>query len=78
MAIIEGTHQNRWVLSSSPIATVLAQISGVMVIWDDWETRRRYRAELKRLFRVGPHMIDDIGLTLEEAYREIAKPRWRV
>jgi len=42
-----------------------------------WRRRRRYRAELARLLKVGPHMIDDIGLGLEEARREAAKPFWR-
>jgi uncharacterized protein YjiS (DUF1127 family) len=26
--------------------------------------------------RIGPHMIADIGLTLEEAQREATKPFW--
>lgn len=42
-----------------------------------WRKRRGYRRDLQRLLRVGPHMLADIGLTLEEARREIVKPFWR-
>ena len=42
----------------------------------EWQKRRRYREDLKRLLRVGPYMIADIGLTHEEAQKEIAKPFW--
>ena len=43
------------------------------------ELRRRheYRADLKRLLIVGPHMLDDIGLGREEAIRESRKPIWK-
>lgn len=78
MAVVEDTDQNRLALSSSPITIPSTQVSGARVIWNEWQTRRMYRRELKRLLRVGPHMIDDIGLTLEETCREIAKPLWRV
>jgi uncharacterized protein YjiS (DUF1127 family) len=43
----------------------------------EWKVRRRYRRDLKRLLRVGPHMIADIGLTPEAAHQEIEKPIWR-
>jgi uncharacterized protein YjiS (DUF1127 family) len=39
--------------------------------------RACYRQELRRLLELGPHLIDDIGLTLEEARSEAAKPLWR-
>ena len=42
----------------------------------DWRARRHYRQDLRRLLLIGPHMIADIGLTLEEAQREAAKPFW--
>ena len=47
------------------------EIVGVFVF------RRRYRAELRRLLRVGSHMIDDIGLDLKEAVAESRKPFWQ-
>lgn len=42
-----------------------------------WQARRRYRADLNRLLQVGPHMIADIGLTLQEAIDEAEKPFWK-
>ena len=39
--------------------------------------RHRYRRDLRRLLRVGPHMIDDIGLTRPKALHEAEKPFWR-
>jgi uncharacterized protein YjiS (DUF1127 family) len=27
--------------------------------------------------KIGPHMIDDVGLTLEQVRQEIAKPFWQ-
>jgi uncharacterized protein YjiS (DUF1127 family) len=42
-----------------------------------WRERRQYRQELRRLMKVGPHMIADIGLKLEDARRETAKPFWQ-
>jgi uncharacterized protein YjiS (DUF1127 family) len=44
----------------------------------EWLARRHYRRGLARLMRVGPHMIDDVGLTLEQVRQEIAKPFWQV
>jgi uncharacterized protein YjiS (DUF1127 family) len=42
-----------------------------------WRRRSRYRRELARLRRSGPHLIEDIGLLREHADREAAKPFWR-
>ncbi len=42
-----------------------------------WRRRSRYRRELARLMRSGPHLIDDIGLLRAHAEREVAKPFWR-
>ena len=46
-------------------------------LFDVWRTRSHYRAELRRLIAVAPHMIADIGLTVEEAQDEIARAFWR-
>jgi uncharacterized protein YjiS (DUF1127 family) len=43
----------------------------------DWRRRRAYRRDLKRLLHVGEHMIRDIGLTPDDARRQIDKPFWR-
>jgi uncharacterized protein YjiS (DUF1127 family) len=43
----------------------------------EWLDRRHYRRGLARLMKIGPHMIDDVGLTLEQVRQEIAKPFWQ-
>ena len=45
--------------------------------WQTWSARRQYRAELRRLLRVGPHLIEDLGLPLAAAIAEAHKPFWR-
>jgi uncharacterized protein YjiS (DUF1127 family) len=42
-----------------------------------WRARRHYRCELRRLLGTGQHLIDDLGLTLEQASDEMARPFWR-
>jgi len=42
-----------------------------------WRKRRLYRRELVRLLIVGPYMIGDIGLTLDQALAEADRPFWR-
>ena len=59
------------------------RIVGVAGIGDAWTAihtglaRYRYRRELRRLLRVSPHMIEDIGLSREQARREAKKPFWQ-
>ena len=43
----------------------------------EWRERKLFRREVSRLLSVAPHMIDDIGLTLDEASEEMARPFWR-
>jgi uncharacterized protein YjiS (DUF1127 family) len=50
---------------------------GPVRVFEVWRARRRYRKELRRLLTVGPHMIADIGLTLDEAQNEMVRPFWR-
>jgi len=54
----------RWLRKSAPMTA-------------EWRRRHRYRADLKRLLKVGHYMIDDIGLAYEEALRESGKPFWK-
>jgi uncharacterized protein YjiS (DUF1127 family) len=42
-----------------------------------WRRQYRFRADLRRLLKVGAYMIEDIGLSHEEALRESAKPFWK-
>jgi uncharacterized protein YjiS (DUF1127 family) len=59
---------------SSRLAWVVAEVRAVFRVW---RQRSRYRRELARLRRSGPHLIDDIGLSQAEAEREAATPFWR-
>jgi uncharacterized protein YjiS (DUF1127 family) len=43
----------------------------------EWRRRRQYRADLRRLLKVGPYMLADIGVGQEDALRESATPFWR-
>jgi uncharacterized protein YjiS (DUF1127 family) len=42
-----------------------------------WCKRWHYRRELARLLVVGPYMISDIGLALDQALTEADRPFWR-
>jgi uncharacterized protein YjiS (DUF1127 family) len=53
------------------------RIREIMPLMAELRRRNEYRADLKRLLKVGPHMIDDIGLGREEALRESEKPFWK-
>jgi uncharacterized protein YjiS (DUF1127 family) len=52
-------------------------IEEIRAVFSEWSRRRWFRADLKRLLKVGPYMIADIGLTLEEAVAESRKPIWQ-
>jgi uncharacterized protein YjiS (DUF1127 family) len=41
-----------------------------------WRFRQGYRADLRRLLRAGPYLIEDIGLGMDEAMTESRKPFW--
>lgn len=41
-----------------------------------WRRRLQLRRDLKRLLRVGPHAVADIGLTAGAVQRELEKPFW--
>nr|WP_171026272.1 DUF1127 domain-containing protein [Mesorhizobium comanense] len=43
-----------------------------------WRERTRFRWQLKQMAQTSPHLIDDIGLTRQQAEAEIAKlPFWQ-
>jgi len=52
-------------------------IGTALLLVDSWRRRQRYRGEIRRLMKVGPHMIADIGLTRREAEHELAKRFWQ-
>jgi uncharacterized protein YjiS (DUF1127 family) len=39
--------------------------------------RRTFRRDLAQRLEVSPHLIRDIGMTIEEALAEIKKPIWQ-
>ncbi|RWC63011.1 DUF1127 domain-containing protein [Mesorhizobium sp.] len=41
-----------------------------------WRERIRFRWQLRQMSKDNPHLIDDIGLTIEQVEGEIAKPFW--
>jgi uncharacterized protein YjiS (DUF1127 family) len=47
------------------------------VVVKEWRERQLFRTEVSRLLSVAPHLIADIGLTLDEASEEVARPFWR-
>ena len=75
MAITENTTRKLWVFPSRP--TPVQHIARVRRILAEVKRRWVYRKDLKRLLGVGEYMIRDIGLTLEDACREIDKPFWQ-
>jgi uncharacterized protein YjiS (DUF1127 family) len=39
-----------------------------------WRIRREYRRDLRRLLEIGPHLVIDMGIGVDEARHEISKP----
>ena len=55
----------------------LRLLAGLKATGAAWLKRRALRRELKRLLRIGPHMVADVGLSPEVAHREADKPFWK-
>jgi uncharacterized protein YjiS (DUF1127 family) len=53
------------------------QRDGLVRTFTVWRERIQYRRDLRRLALVVPHMIDDIGLTPDQALTEADRPFWR-
>ena len=43
-----------------------------------YRARRRFRADLERIARDNPHLIDDMGLARWQVEAEVAKRFWEV
>ncbi|HEV7255261.1 MAG TPA: DUF1127 domain-containing protein [Mesorhizobium sp.] len=52
----------------------LATLRSILAIWNE---RKRFRRDLEQMSKANPHLIDDIGLTRQQAEAEIAKPFWQ-
>ncbi|MEM6385341.1 MAG: DUF1127 domain-containing protein [Pseudomonadota bacterium] len=55
----------------TPAATLAVYAAVIFVIWSD---RRRSRKDLKSL---DDHLLNDIGVTPSEAYKEAERPFWQ-
>jgi uncharacterized protein YjiS (DUF1127 family) len=60
-----------------PAAVPLMPFSAAAKELRVWRHRHHYRADLRRLLLVGPHLIKDIGLELDKAMTESRKPFWK-
>jgi uncharacterized protein YjiS (DUF1127 family) len=76
VAITEDSTRKLWAFPSN-LAPV-QRIAGVRRVLAEGKRRWIYRRDLKRLLCVGEYMIDDIGLSLEDAHDEIDKPFWQL
>jgi uncharacterized protein YjiS (DUF1127 family) len=78
---IGATHQIGPVKNSLPLVIESAsqekRRQWPLEIFSVWRARWHYRRELRRLLAVGPHMIADIGLTLEQTREEMVRPFWQ-
>lgn len=77
MVFTESSTGRRATLLSPSGVALVRLLAGLRRTLAEWDRRRRFRSDLKRLLAVGPHMIADVGLTLDATRREIAKPLWR-
>ena len=66
---LSGTRQRRH--------TVLNLAIRAAALIQGWSERRRQRESLNNLAELNPHLLNDIGLTRDDALREAAKPFWR-
>ena len=75
MAIAEDSTRKLWAFPSN--LTLGQRIACVRRVLAEGKRRWIYRRDLKRLLRVGEYMIEDIGLSLEDAHHEIDRPFWQ-
>ncbi|WP_136616015.1 MULTISPECIES: DUF1127 domain-containing protein [Mesorhizobium] len=56
----------------------LTILRSIIATWRDrtWRERIRFRWQLRQMSKDNPHLIDDIGLTIQQVEGEIAKPFW--
>ncbi|CDX36920.1 hypothetical protein MPLA_1870024 [Mesorhizobium sp. ORS 3359] len=60
-----------------PDAHAAEQRPGLFGLLSAWGERARFREELATKARDTPHLIGDIGLTMDQVRDELAKPLWR-
>jgi uncharacterized protein YjiS (DUF1127 family) len=57
--------------------SLLPRRPGLFGLFAVWRERATFREELALKARDMPHLIGDIGLTMDEVREELAKPLWR-
>ncbi|MDF3150516.1 MULTISPECIES: DUF1127 domain-containing protein [unclassified Mesorhizobium] len=57
---------------------LLKTLRSIIASWHDrtWRERIRFRWQLRQMSKDNPHLIDDIGLTIQQVEEEIAKSFW--
>ncbi|RUZ76698.1 DUF1127 domain-containing protein [Mesorhizobium sp. M7A.F.Ca.US.006.01.1.1] len=57
---------------------LLKTLRSIIASWHDrtWRERIRFRWQLRQMSKDNPHLIDDIGLTIQQVEGEIAKSFW--
>ena len=61
-----------------PLAQIKRLIVMMCVTVERWVTRSRQRCELYEIAeRNDDHLLEDIGVSREEAFRQASKPFWR-
>ncbi|WP_172294920.1 DUF1127 domain-containing protein [Pseudoruegeria sp. HB172150] len=68
------TNDSLGYLSSRPLTPVATAVIGFVALLVKWDERRRSR---KALAELDHFMLFDIGITPEQARREISRPFWR-
>lgn len=56
----------------------LTTLLSILATWHDrtWRERIRFRWQLRQMSKDNPHLIDDIGMTIQQVEGEIAKHFW--
>ena len=70
-AIEQSNYSEREMTGLIVVKRILAQIFSTVKIWNECSIGR------SEFVRLPNHLLDDIGLTREEAYEEVGKPIWQ-
>lgn len=62
---------------TSLLVTILERGYALYVTYGMWVRRLKFRRDLQRLAKAGPHLLKDIGLDRHAGESEAAKPFWR-
>lgn len=54
-----------------------ARLRRILGLMDAWHERSRQRRECRELMAMPDYLLDDMGVTREDLYREVRKPFWQ-